>query len=213
MLHPSPAGGFGELFPSPAKGHQDNPGLTDEQGAEAQALVNAALGGYYTRGETASLLAGKEPSIAEGSLAQSKIQSLTSDLAAKASSQQLADAIATREPIIAEGSLAQSKIQSLTSDLAARALQADLVSGLAGKVDSSTFAEANTQRITVDARLEERVAAKADAAETTAALATKADAEAVATRHPLITAEAPLSLSLIDGLQDALSAASTSAVN
>ena len=37
-------GGFGELFPSPAKGHQDNPGLSDEQGAEAQALVNADLG-------------------------------------------------------------------------------------------------------------------------------------------------------------------------
>ena len=69
MLHPSPAGGFGELFPSPAKGHQNNPGLSDEQGAEAQALVSAALGGY-TRTETASLLAGKEPSIAEGGLAQ-----------------------------------------------------------------------------------------------------------------------------------------------
>ena len=133
MLHPSPTGGFGELFPSPAKGHQDNPGLSDEQDAEAQALVNAALGGYYTRVEVASLLAGKEPSIAEGGLAQSKIQSLASDLAARPSSQQLADAIATREPIIAEGGLAQSKIQGLLSDLAARALQADLVSGLAGK--------------------------------------------------------------------------------
>ena len=79
MLNPSPAGGFGELFPSPAKGHQDNPGLTDEQGAEAQALVNAALGGYYMRGETNSLLAGKEPSIAEGGLAQVKVANLTSD--------------------------------------------------------------------------------------------------------------------------------------
>ena len=50
MLHPSPAGGFGELFPSPAKGHvEDSPGLSDEQGAEAQALVNAALGGYYPK--------------------------------------------------------------------------------------------------------------------------------------------------------------------
>ena len=72
MLHPSPVGGFGELFPSLAKGHQDNPGLSDEQDAEAQALVNAALGGYYTRVEVASLLAGKEPSIAEGRLARAK---------------------------------------------------------------------------------------------------------------------------------------------
>ena len=47
--------------------------VTDEQGADAQALVDAALGGYYTGGETNSLLAGKEPSIAEGGLAQSKI--------------------------------------------------------------------------------------------------------------------------------------------
>ncbi len=73
-------------------------------------------------------------------------------------------------------------------------------------MDRTTFTEANTQRITVDARLEESIA------ETTAALATKADAEAVATRHPLITAEAPLSLSLVHGLVDALNTASTSAV-
>ena len=95
MLHPSPAGGLGELFPSLAKGHvEDNPGLSDEQGAEAQALVNAALGGCYTRGETASLLAGKEPSIAEGGLARVKVANLTSDLATKATTQQLADGLA-----------------------------------------------------------------------------------------------------------------------
>ena len=58
--------------------------------------MNAALGGYYTRGETNTLLAGKEPSITEGGLAQSKVQNLTSNLAAKASSQQLAAAFATR---------------------------------------------------------------------------------------------------------------------
>ena len=79
MLHPSPAGGFGELFPSPAKGHvEDNPGLTDEQGAEAQALVNTALSGYYPRGDVNTLLS------------------------TRATTQQLADAIATREPIFAE---------------------------------------------------------------------------------------------------------------
>ena len=89
MLHPSPVGGFGELFPSPAKGHVVETGLSDEQDAEAQALLSAALSGYYTRGETASLLAGKEPSIAEGGLAQSKVQGLVSDLAARATTASL----------------------------------------------------------------------------------------------------------------------------
>ena len=49
---------------------------------------------------------------------------------------------------------------------------------LACKVDSSTFIEANTQRITVDTRLETGLAEKADAAATTAALLTKADGAA-----------------------------------
>ena len=109
MLHPSPAGGFGELFPSPAKGHvEDNPGLTDEQGAEAQALVNAALGGYYPKGDVNNLLASRatqqladaiatrEPIFAE--LPQSRVTQLVTDLAARATTQQLGDAIATREP-------------------------------------------------------------------------------------------------------------------
>ena len=52
MLQPSPAGGSGELFPSPAKDHHDSPGLAGAQGAEAQALVDAALSDYYKRVET-----------------------------------------------------------------------------------------------------------------------------------------------------------------
>ena len=39
MMYPGPAGGFAELFPSPAKGH--DLGLSDEQNAETQALVSA----------------------------------------------------------------------------------------------------------------------------------------------------------------------------
>ena len=100
MLQPSPAGGSGELFPSPAKGDYDNPGLSSAQGADAQALVDAALGGYYTRGETNDLLAGKEPAITEGSLAQTLVRNLTSDLAARATTQQLNDALAGKHPLL-----------------------------------------------------------------------------------------------------------------
>ena len=45
-------------------------------------------------------LAGKQPLIADGGLAQSKVLNLTSDLATKASAQQLTDAVATRHPLI-----------------------------------------------------------------------------------------------------------------
>ena len=41
MLYPGPTGGFAKLFPSPVKGH--DPGLSDEQNAEAQALVSAQV--------------------------------------------------------------------------------------------------------------------------------------------------------------------------
>ena len=41
MLYPGPTGGFAELFPSPVKGH--DPGLSDEQNAETQALVSAQV--------------------------------------------------------------------------------------------------------------------------------------------------------------------------
>ena len=136
MLHPSPVGGFGELFPSPAKGHQENPGLSDEQGAEAQALVNAALGGYYTRAEVASLLAGKEPSI--GSLPQANVAGLIADLAGKASASALA---------AVNANLTQSIVTSQTT-------------------------------------LEQQIDTKASTSQLT---------QAVATRHTLISAEAPLS--------------------
>ena len=100
MLHPSPAGGSGELFPSPAKGHHDNPGLTDEQGEETQELLNTALSGYYPRGDVNSRLATQATTqqladaIAE--LPQSRVTQLVSDLAARATTQQLENAIASR---------------------------------------------------------------------------------------------------------------------
>ena len=110
MLYPGPTGGFAELFPSPVKGH--DPGLSDEQNAEAQALVSAQvtlLQGQIdaNAAQTTVALAGKEATIAEGGLAQSKVQGLTSALAGK-------------EPTIAEGGLAQNKVQGLISDLAGK---------------------------------------------------------------------------------------------
>ena len=63
----------------------------------------------------------KQPTIAEGRLAQSKIQNLTGDLAAKASSQQLADGLAQKHPLItATATLPQALVTDLTSALAAR---------------------------------------------------------------------------------------------
>ena len=76
MLQPCPAGASDELFPSPAKSHYDNPGLSSAHGADVQALVDAALGGYYTRGETNDLLA------------------------ARATTQQLNDALAGKHPLL-----------------------------------------------------------------------------------------------------------------
>ena len=191
MLHPSPAGGSGELFPSPAKGQQDNPGLTDEQGAKAQALVNAALGGYYTRGETNNLLAGKEPSIAEGGLAQSKIQNLTSDLAAKASSQQLADAIATQEPTITKGSLSQSMVTGLVSALASKASTGAL---------ATVSANLTQAIVTSQTTLEEELDNKASTQELV---------QAVATREPVI-AEGSLAQSKIQNLTSDLAVKASS---
>ena len=58
----SPAGGSGELFPSPAKGDTDE-GLSGEQSSYAQTMINLALSGYYPRGTVDDLLSGKQPTI------------------------------------------------------------------------------------------------------------------------------------------------------
>ena len=84
---------------------------------------------------------------------------------------------------------------------------AGLISDLAGKASAGALAAVSanlTQAIvTSQTTLEEQIDSKASTSQLV---------QAVATRHPLITAEAPLSLSLVQGLQDALSTASTSAV-
>ena len=65
MMYPGPAGGFAELFPSPAKGH--DPGLSDEQSAETQALLSAQANLLKSQinlkadaAQTTAALAGKE---------------------------------------------------------------------------------------------------------------------------------------------------------
>ncbi len=131
------------------------------EGGLAQSKVQGLASDLAAKATTASLasgLASKQDSIADGGLPQANVAGLVADLAARPSSQQLAAAIATREPLIADGGLAQSKVLNLTGDLAARALQADLICGLANKVNASTFAEANQQRINADALLEESIA-------------------------------------------------------
>ena len=282
----SPAGGSGELFPSSAEGRVDE-GLSGEQTSDAQTLITSALGaalsGYYLRGTGDTLLSGKQPTITEGSLSQSKIQTLTSDLAAKVSTQQLAEAIATREPTITEGSLSQSKVTNLVADLGAKALQADLVSGLAGKASSQQLADAIATRQplltsqsniavdTISSRLFLGDVFRFWKADQSSALLTISDnvlgaefattirapslllgsycgigtptpqaaldvvgsilcsaglqagnidiierllahGTAIQQRHPLITPEAPLPQSQVQGLVDVLSAAATSAV-
>ena len=106
----SPAGGSGQLFPSPAKGHT-NEGLSGEQSSDAQTLINSALSGYYPRGTVDALLAGKQPTITEGGLAQSKVTNLVADLGAKALQADLVSGLAGKEPTITEGSLARAKFK------------------------------------------------------------------------------------------------------
>ena len=86
-------------------------------------------------------------SAVNANLVQAIVTSLTTleeALDAKASTQELSAAIATQQAAIAEGSLSQSKVTNLVADLAS-------------KVSSSTFSEANQQRINADALLEESI--------------------------------------------------------
>ena len=68
-------------------------------------------------------------------LPQAFVTNLASELAARATAQQLSDAIATQEPTIADGGLPQAKVSGLISDLSARATSVALTSGLASKQD------------------------------------------------------------------------------
>ncbi len=62
-------------------------------------------------------------------LPQALVTGLPSDLATRATAQQLADAIATREPLFAE--LPQARVTQLVSDLAARATTQQLAEAIA----------------------------------------------------------------------------------
>ena len=102
--------------------------------------------------QLADAIATREPTIAENSLSQSKVQNLASTLLGKASTQQLADAIATREPTIGEGSLSQSKVQNLTSALADKASTQQLADAIAGRQATLT-AQSNIVVDTIQSRL------------------------------------------------------------
>ena len=143
----SPAGGSGELLPSPAKGHVDE-GLSGEQSLDAQMLINTALTGYYPRGTVDTLLSGKQPTIREGSLAQSKVTNLVADLGAKALQADLVSGLAGKQPTVTEGSLSQSKVLNLTSDLAAKASSQQLTDGLATREPTITEGSLSQSKVT-----------------------------------------------------------------
>ena len=99
------------------------------------------------------------------------MSTLPSDLAAKASTQELHDAIATREPTIT--ALAQSRVANLVSDLAAKASSAALTAGLATKENTISDGSLPQSRV---ANLVSDLAAKASSAALTGGLATKENA-------------------------------------
>ncbi len=90
--------------------------------------------------------------ISDGSLPQSRVASLVSDLASKASSDALAAGLATTENAISDGSLPQSRVANLVSDLAAKASAASLVTGLAAKQDALS-SQSNIVVDTISSRL------------------------------------------------------------
>ena len=85
-----PAGGAGQLFSSPAKGFVLS-GLNEVSETEVQGLVDEGI-------------ATREPLIADGGLAQSKVASLTTDLAAKASTVDLISGLSTKQPTLSASS-------------------------------------------------------------------------------------------------------------
>ena len=78
-------------------------------------------------------LAGKQPAITEGGLAQNKVTNLVADLGAKALQADLVSGLAGKEPTITEGGLAQSKVTNLVANLAAKASTQQLADGLEGR--------------------------------------------------------------------------------
>ena len=90
--------------------------------------------------------------ISDGSLPQSRVANLVSDLAAKASSTALADGLATKQNAISDGSLPQSRVAGLVTDLAAKASAASLVTAMAQKQDALT-SQSNVVVDTLSSRL------------------------------------------------------------
>ena len=95
----------GGLHIGPTTGNiQQDPSVLIGEGALSIAQVNQLQGRIDSKASLAQLntgLAGKEPTIAEGFLAPSRVANLVRDLASKASTQQLVDAVDTLNAAIA----------------------------------------------------------------------------------------------------------------
>ena len=155
--------------------------------------------------ELVQAIATREPTITEGSLAQSKIQNLTSDFAAKASSQQLADGLAAKQNTIVDDSLEIRHVRFLQDSLDSKqALLGDVPgTGISLRYGTKLRKVFGHGGITVTHSLNQQ-----DINDPTN-FQLRISGEQL---QPLITAEAPLAQSLVHGLADALNTASTSAV-
>ena len=87
----------------------------NQQRINADALLEQSIANLNTG------LALKQPLIADAGLAQSKVLNLTSDLAAKASSQQLADGLAAKQNTVVDNSLEVRHVRLLQDALDGKA--------------------------------------------------------------------------------------------
>ena len=105
-------------------GKADSSALSGYATTTTVAALQSDLNNKATTTQLAALssgLAGKEDTIQDQGLAQSKVQGLSTALAFKASTTELAIGLASKQDTIADQSLAQSKVQNLSTDLAAKA--------------------------------------------------------------------------------------------
>ena len=105
-------------------GKADSSTLSGYATTTTVAALQSDLNNKATTTQLAALssgLAGKEDTIQDQGLAQSKVQGLSTALAFKASTTELAIGLASKQDTIADQSLAQSKVQNLSTDLATKA--------------------------------------------------------------------------------------------
>ena len=94
------------------------------------------------------LLAGKEPSIADGGLPQTKVAGLVADLATKATTASLTSGLAGKQDTIADAGLPQAKVAGLVSDLAGKASAGALAISQVNQLQSQIDAKASVTQLT-----------------------------------------------------------------